>query len=131
MLACTVNLATAQSHIWHMLGKICFTIILVGFNWGVFDTPCVKKWSGIFDTYKLKYASHVTYCPSLEATLSHCLSYLTLCRGRFTVWALHYKIICTRHGGVQLEDFSSDNFFIRNLLWKGILRKRFYCVVVH
>jgi hypothetical protein len=24
---CTVNLAPAQSHIWHMLCKICFTII--------------------------------------------------------------------------------------------------------
>ena len=44
-----------------------------------------KKWWGIFDTCKAKYASHVTYCPSLEATLSHCVSYLTLCRDRFTV----------------------------------------------
>jgi hypothetical protein len=25
---CTVNLAPAQSHIWHMMCKICFTIIL-------------------------------------------------------------------------------------------------------
>jgi hypothetical protein len=45
----------------------------------------VSKKNGEAYLTKAKYASHVTYCPSLEVTLSHCVSYLTLCRDRFTV----------------------------------------------
>jgi hypothetical protein len=36
-------------------------------------------------THVKQNASHVTYCPSLEATLSHCVSYLTLCLDRVTM----------------------------------------------
>jgi hypothetical protein len=68
----------------------------VGFTWAVFGTPCVKKMVRHTWQCKAKYASYVTYCPSLEATLSHCVSYLTLCRDRFTVWSSWWclKIVC-------------------------------------
>jgi hypothetical protein len=52
-----------------------------------------KKWWGIFDTCKAKYASCVTYCPSHKATLSNFVSYLTLCRDRFTVYSIRRKIM--------------------------------------
>jgi hypothetical protein len=41
---CTVNLAPAQSHIWHVLCKICFTIILCWLHLRlIWHTMCQKN----------------------------------------------------------------------------------------
>jgi hypothetical protein len=43
-LSYTVNLAPAQSHIWHMVCKICFTIILCWLHVGrIWHTMCQKN----------------------------------------------------------------------------------------
>jgi hypothetical protein len=85
--SCTVNPAPAQSHIWHMLCKICFTMILCWLHLRrIWHTMCQKNGEAdLTHVCNILYASHVAYCLSLEATLSHCVSYLTLCRDRFTV----------------------------------------------
>jgi hypothetical protein len=93
----TVNLAPAQSHIWHMLCKIFFTIPLLASIEAYLAHHVSKKFGGKFGTCKAKYASHVTYCPSLEATLSHCVSYLTLCPDRFTVRTEQPKYFRPKH----------------------------------
>jgi hypothetical protein len=77
---CTVNLAPAQSHIWHMLCNMLHNYPLLASLQAYLAHHVSKKWWGIFDTCKAKYPSHLTYCPSFEATC-HIVWHIWLCAG--------------------------------------------------
>jgi hypothetical protein len=85
-----------------------------------------KKLWGIFDTCTAKYASHVTYCSSLEATLSRCVLYLTLCRDRFTV-CKEWLVLSNLTVLLLLRPFLSPIIQTKLLGAVQMLRQEGYC----
>jgi hypothetical protein len=77
----TVNLAPAQSHIWHMLCKICFTIILCWLHMRrIWHTMCQQNCEAYL-TYVKKNIFHMWLIVLHLRQLCHIVYHIWLCAG--------------------------------------------------
>jgi hypothetical protein len=87
-----VNLVPTQSHIWHMLCNICFTIILCWLHLRrIWHTMCQKNGEAYL-THVKQNMLHMWLIVLHMRQLCQIVSYLTLCRDRFTVYMFKYKM---------------------------------------
>jgi hypothetical protein len=80
-LALTVNVAPAQSHIWHMLCKICFTIILCWLRLRrIWHTMCQKNGEAHL-THVKQNMLHMWLIVLHLRQLCHIVCHIWLCAG--------------------------------------------------
>jgi hypothetical protein len=92
---CTVNLAPAQSHIWHMLCKICFTIILCWLHLRcIWHTMCQKNGEAYLIHVKQNML-HMWLIVLHLRQLCHIVCHIWFCAGTDLQWCLvHFLCNC-------------------------------------